>query len=74
MTNREVWRTAAQSAAGHIAESFPAVPFVIVVLSDGSDLTVIGAHVPSVEVLAAIIGNAHRSFEEGSARVVDRTK
>lgn len=70
--DRPAWQEIAQDAADHIRRK-TGVSYVLVVFCDGST-TIVGAQVPSVELLRDIALNLAESICEGTARIVDRRK
>jgi hypothetical protein len=67
---RQELQAAAQTSAELLHRETHA-PFVIVLLSDGSALSILGAWVPSAAVAAAIMRNAADSIDDASATIVD---
>lgn len=63
-------RRIAQAAAERVHE-LTGVPFVIVLLSDASDLSVLGAWVPSAKLAAEIMRNAVASIDDQTAQIID---
>lgn len=63
-------RKAAQGAAEVLHEQTGA-PFVLVVLSDGAALSIMGAWVPTAAFGAKILRHAADSIDSGEAEIVD---
>lgn len=49
------------------------MPYSIVLISDGENLTRIGAQVPSISVMRAILANCIANIDEQTARVTGPT-
>lgn len=66
---KEALRAVAQTTADRLKRQ-TGLPFVVVLLSSG-DVTILGAQVPEVEVLANILRAALASIENQTATIID---
>lgn len=62
-------RTVAQTTADRLRRTTK-VSFAVVLLSEG-DVTIVGAQVPELEVLANILRGALARIEDQTARIID---
>jgi hypothetical protein len=69
---KDRWRDAAQATAERVKRETGAA-FTIVLVCD-LDTTVVGAWVPDVSILAALLRNALASLDHQTATIVDKRK